>query len=91
MGDILNHSAHVSGITSGINNGINSGLNDVRMQIIALMQENPAITTQMIADALRLDVKNAEAHIRYLKKKDILERKGAKRNGKWVVKHLKLK
>jgi ATP-dependent DNA helicase RecG len=84
--EISNHSANVSGINSGLTSGINGGINSVRLRIVALMQENPTITTQMLADKLEHNKKNIESHIRYLKEMKIVKREGAKRNGKWIVK-----
>jgi ATP-dependent DNA helicase RecG len=74
-------------IYSANGNGINDGINDSRQKIIDLMQNNPNITTKMIAQELNLEIKNVDSHIRILKKNDLIERVGAKKNGKWVIKN----
>ena len=72
-------------IYSANGSGINSGINEVRQRIIELMTNEPTITTQQIADTLDIDVKNADANIRALKKAGIIEREGSKKKGHWIV------
>jgi len=50
------------------------------------MKNNSAITAQMIARNLGIDIKNAEANIRALKKNGLIERVGSNKNSKWTVK-----
>ena len=88
------YSANGSGIKSGINDGINIGangglnndINEARQKIIDLMKSNPSITTKQIADALGVNSRNVESNIRALKKAGIVEREGARKTGRWVVK-----
>jgi predicted HTH transcriptional regulator len=51
-----------------------------------MMKADPRISTRQIADALGIDGRNAESHIRALKKMGLIEREGAKKKGHWVVK-----
>ena len=72
-------------IYSANGNGINSGINETRQKIVVLMKEEPGITTREIADALGIEVKSADSHIRALKKVGLVEREGARKNGRWIV------
>jgi predicted HTH transcriptional regulator len=40
---------------------------------------------RQIAAALGIETKNAESHIRQLKKAGLVEREGARKNGRWIV------
>jgi len=71
---------------SGINDGIKSGLNETRQSIIAIMQSEPTISARQIAELLGLEVKNIEANIRAMRKSGLIEREGAKKTGRWIVK-----
>jgi ATP-dependent DNA helicase RecG len=79
---------HVSdgGINGGLKRGLNGGLNETQQKIIVLISDNPAITTQAIADSLNLTRRKVDYHISQLKKSGIVEREGAKKNGRWIVK-----
>jgi ATP-dependent DNA helicase RecG len=68
-----------------MNGGINSGINETRQKILALMLTNPNVTTQELSIELGIDRRNAESHIRALKKNGLLTREGARKNGRWVV------
>jgi ATP-dependent DNA helicase RecG len=74
------------GINFGLNFGINFGLNETQQNILKLLAENPTITTQYIADTLGMTRRNVENHISQLKKSGLVERDGARKNGRWVVK-----
>ena len=65
--------------------GINFGLNTVQASIVQHMRTNPSITTQQIADDLKKTRRSIEYHIEKLKKAGILEREGAKKDGRWIV------
>ena len=67
---------------SGINGGIKKNL---RNKIVELMKAEPTISTSKIAEILEIDRRNAEAHIRALKKSGAVKREGARKNGRWVV------
>jgi predicted HTH transcriptional regulator len=51
-----------------------------------MLFENPVITTQAVADALGVSRRTVDNHISQLKKAGLLEREGAKKNGRWIVK-----
>ena len=69
-------------------NEINSGINETRKKIVGLMKADPSTSTQQIAQAVGIDARSAESHVRWLKKAGIVEREGAKKNGRWVVKKM---
>jgi predicted HTH transcriptional regulator len=70
----------------GINFGINFGLNETQQRIIDLLIENPLVTTQAVADSLGLTRRTVENYISQLKKAGLVEREGARKNGRWIVK-----
>ena len=73
-------------IYSANGSGINGGISNIPQRIIDLMSSDPSITTQKIADEIGIDKRNAESHIRSLKKLGLVERVGARKNGLWLVK-----
>ena len=79
-----NHNADF-GINCGLNFGINCGLNKTQQNILKMLFENPVITTQAVADSLSISRRTVDNHISKLKKSGLLEREGAKKNGKWIV------
>jgi ATP-dependent DNA helicase RecG len=74
------------GINGGLKRGINGGLNEAQQNIINLILENPMITTQTIADALKFTRRKVEYHISRLKDSGVVEREGSKKDGRWIVK-----
>jgi predicted HTH transcriptional regulator len=82
ISELYNSSAKVS----TINSTINSTISEIRRQIMSLMLSNPSITRGEIAETIGIDSENVGAHIRVLKRQSLIERKGARKNGKWNVK-----
>ena len=70
----------------GVNFGANFGINETQQKIITLMLSNPHITAQAMADILNLTKRNVEYAIKALKAAGLVERVGAAKNGRWVVK-----
>ena len=50
------------------------------------MKNESSTTALKIATALGIDRRKVEAHIRILKRIGLIERKGANKNGRWIVK-----
>jgi ATP-dependent DNA helicase RecG len=71
---------------SGINGGINGGINETQKNIIKLLIEDPEIKAQAIADSLGLTKRKVEYHVSQLKKAGLIEREGARKNGRWIIK-----
>jgi predicted HTH transcriptional regulator len=56
-----------------------------------LLTKNPAITAQAVADTLGISRRSVDTHISQLKKAGLVERMGAKKNGRWIVKQIDTK
>jgi len=74
------------GINFGINFGLNFGINETQCKIVELMIANPEIITEQIAEAIGITKRQIEANISKLKALGIVERIGARKKGRWVVK-----
>jgi len=70
----------------GANFGANFGVNETQKKILDLMVANPSVKALEIAEAIGFTKRNVEYTIRALKKAGIVEREGAAKNGRWVVK-----
>ncbi len=66
--------------------GISGGLNEAQQDILKLLAENPTVTTKSAAGILDMPIRSLERHIETLKKAGLIEREGAKKRGRWVVK-----
>jgi ATP-dependent DNA helicase RecG len=77
------------GINFGLNFGINFGINETQCKIVELMITNPEIITEQIAEAVGITKRQIEANISKLKALGIVERIGARKKGRWVVKRKK--
>jgi ATP-dependent DNA helicase RecG len=62
-----------------------SSSNTTREKIIECIRENPAITTQDIADVLSISIKGVEYHLAKMQKDKILIREGSKKSGIWKL------
>jgi ATP-dependent DNA helicase RecG len=70
--------------------GINFGLNETQCKIVDLMITNPEITAEQIAESIGITKRQIEANISKLKASGIVERIGARKKGRWVVKQGKM-
>ena len=75
------------GIKVGINDGINVGINETQKKIIDLITSNPIITADELSDAVGITKRRIESNISQLKKAGLIEREGARKNGRWIVKN----
>ena len=66
--------------------GANFGVNATQQKILDIMAANPGVKVQEIADAIGLTKRNVEYAVRALKKAGVLDREGAAKNGRWVIK-----
>jgi Fic family protein len=71
----------------GLNDGLNDGLklSERLKSIIAIIEGNPSIKVDEIANALRLSKPTTEREIAILKSKNILIRIGSKKAGTWKI------
>ena len=63
------------------------GENGTQNLILAEMRDNPRISVKLIAERLGITQRAIEKNIRILKEKGIVERVGAAKGGKWVVRN----
>jgi len=64
----------------------NVGINEIQTKIISLIMENPSITIPVLAEKVGIANRTVERNLKFLKDNGIIEREGAKRRGKWIVK-----
>jgi predicted HTH transcriptional regulator len=57
--------------------------------ILEYLSENPSAVQAAVANAIGRSTRSVKSDIASLKEKGLIEREGAKRNGKWVVKEVK--
>ncbi len=68
-----------------INEAINDGLTDNEKLVLNAMKLDDAITTPKMVEMLGLPRTAVQRAIKSLKEKGIIQREGAKKNGKWIV------
>jgi len=66
--------------------GKDFNINEMQKKILAIMRQNPEITTDRIAESIGITRRHIEANIRQLKALGALERIGGRKNGNWAVK-----
>ena len=73
---------------AGINAGINAGIkmSEKQQKIISMLKENPYCTIKEISDKLEVNHSTVERNIKKLRENGIIERIGARKDGKWLVK-----
>lgn len=73
-----------AGISAGINAGIK--MSEKQLKIISMLKENPYCTIKEISDKLEVNHSTVERNIKKLRENGIIERIGARKDGKWIVK-----
>jgi predicted HTH transcriptional regulator len=63
----------------------NAEINEVDQKILAVLRTNPESIMSAIAITLDMASRSAEYRLNRLKKFNLIERIGAKKNGKWLV------
>jgi Fic family protein len=71
------------GVRLGIKLGTKLGTNEI--ELIELINRNPFITIPEMSDNLKITETAVENNLAKLKKKGIIERIGAKKNGSWKI------
>ena len=74
------------GLSVGINVGLSVGINETQKKIIEVMVDNPSATAEQIASVVGITKRRVESNISKLKKDGYIERIGARKAGRWVVK-----
>jgi len=62
------------------------GLNETQQKILALMAENPNVTTGLIAGKIGISRRQVTSYILELRSNGFIEREGTKKEGHWIVK-----
>lgn len=85
--DIVNDNVNVSNVPNRVPNVSNQekALSETEEKILALITENPTITSQCIAEQCNISRKTVTRVCKLLKEKGIIVREGRTR-GKWIVK-----
>ena len=68
------------------NVGLNVGLNEIQVKILELIKENKNMTQKEMAEKIGISSRTIERNIKNLKKNEILEKIGSKKNGYWKIK-----
>ncbi len=68
-----------------MNVGLNVGLNKTEKKVVSLLIENPAYTSEELAEEIGLTKRTIERAFISLKNKKVIERVGSKRDGRWIV------
>ena len=69
------------------NDTINDTINDTQRKILLIINENPSITSNELSEQVGITERNIKANIKTLKDAGMLEREGARKNGRWVIKN----
>ena len=89
--ELKNRYLHINHLFEGnaeINAGINAEIkiSEKQKKIILMLKENPYCTIKEISDKLEVNHSTVERNIKKLRENGIVERVGAKKDGKWIVK-----
>lgn len=68
-----------------------SELNETQKSIIKLMLDLPTITQEALSKILGVNIRTIQRNIKILIEMELIERKGATKKGKWIVKMSKIK
>jgi len=68
-----------------INVQLNVQLNKTEQQVLSLIKENPNLTLDEVAERISKSVKTAQRSLDSLRKKNIIRRVGAKKDGCWKL------
>ena len=60
-------------------------LNECDKKILNLIKENSYITVHELSGRIGIGMTTVTKHIRVLKEKDVVERRGSKKKGQWIV------
>lgn len=67
-------------------NGIEKQLNATQLKMIELIKSNPRITQENMATEVGLSIHTIKKNVGILRNANILERKGSKKDGYWIIK-----
>lgn len=76
----------VHSVTREVTEKVTDQLTDTELQILELIEEDPAYTSSVLAEKLSLSRKTIALWLKKLKEKNIIERIGSDRKGYWKIK-----
>jgi len=80
------HIRNNNNANQSVNAEVAFGITETQKKIIALMQINPKVTLGQIVGDVGVSKQKVESSISDLKSKGLIERVGARKNGRWIVK-----
>ena len=69
-----------------INDTINITINETQKRILSLISGDSKLTAKRLSETIGITERNIKNNIRVLKDAGLLEREGAKKKGRWIVK-----
>ena len=82
---IIPFEKEVMAVLTNKNVGLNVGLNKTEKRVIELLIEKPSYTSADLAEKIEVSKRTIERTFKTLQEKNIIERIGSKRDGKWIV------
>ena len=76
----------VHSVTREVTEKVTDQLTDTELQILGLIEEDPAYTSSVLAEKLSLSRKTIALWLKKLKEKNVIERIGSDRKGYWKIK-----
>lgn len=72
-------------VTDGVTNGVTDGVTDAEKRILNELYVDPDYTYVVLAEKIGVSKKTVAEHIKSLKAKGIIERKGSSKKGYWQI------
>ena len=69
----------------------NTHLSELELTILQCIEEDSSVSAKQIAEMCGMSARQIEKYLAELKKKGVLHREGARKNGKWHVRHYRMK
>ncbi|GHT67897.1 hypothetical protein FACS189452_06510 [Bacteroidia bacterium] len=75
----------INGGKDTIKDTIKDTVNSVQQEILEVIQKIPETTAESLAEFLKINIRNTEKNLKYLKDNGYIERVGARKNGYWQI------
>ncbi|MDR2712595.1 MAG: putative DNA binding domain-containing protein [Clostridiales bacterium] len=88
VGDVDNNAdSDVDGDVDSDTNSIaeNIDANGLNARIVEIMKNNPKVSAKQLSEAVGINPRNVQGHIKTLKESGLIERVGSPKSGHWVV------
>ena len=83
--DLINQKNVTVNVTANVTGSVTVKLNNTEQRILKILQDNPNITQEQLANILKVTPMTIKRNTSKLKEKGILERIGADKNGYWKI------